>query len=154
MTSWEKPLGIFMLFFFSFLGLVVFDDKKWKVISYFVGVISAITLLGWSNEILTDAQQLLGSMSTTIKPDAIGIVTSVAGLTLSPLIPSKSARRAMQSASISGLVLGLLGIPTWALWLLAGIVLVGIIVVLYYVIKKIGKWFIVLTRGGNKNGKE
>ncbi|MDI6847233.1 MAG: hypothetical protein QMD23_03780 [Candidatus Bathyarchaeia archaeon] len=145
--EWERPLGIAMLFFFSLLGLAVFDDKKLKVVSFFIGVTSAITLWGWSNEVLFNAQQFFRSVGNTVNPDSVGIATSAVGLSLSPIIPSKSIRRTAQTASISGLTMSLLGLPSWILWLIMGIIAISFIIGLYFIAKKVAKWLTTIIRG-------
>jgi len=150
MLVWERTMGILMIFFFSLLGLVLFDDRKLKMISFATGVISAAILAGWSDNILTGIQQFASTIGENIKPDNVGVVTSALGLTLSPTIPLKSVRRAVQSTSASGLALSLIGFPAWILWIINGVIVVGLILIFYFVAKRIAKWISDLILGGKK----
>jgi hypothetical protein len=151
MLVWERTMGILMIFFFSLLGLVLFDDRKLKMVSFATGVISAAMLAGWSDNILTGIQQFASAISENIKPDSVGVVTSALGLTLSPTIPFKNVRRAVQSTSISGLALSLIGFPAWILWVINGAIVIGLILTFYFIAKKIAKWINALIQGGKKN---
>jgi hypothetical protein len=151
MLVWERIIGILMVFSISLLGLILFDDKKLKAISFATGVISAATLAGWSDNIIIGIQQFASIISGNIKLDSMGIVTSALGLTLSPMIPLKGVRRSVQSASLSGLILSLTGFPYWILWVVSGIVIIGLILALYFLAKWIVKSINGLIQGGRRN---
>lgn len=151
MVEWERPLGIFVIFVFCYFAMVFSDDKKLKFISYFTAIITALALIGWSNDIITNAQQL--AQNITQNMNATGVVTSLAGLGLSPLAPSKSLRRTGYSLSASGLTAALLGLPTWVMWVIIGAIAIAIIVSTYFIFKKIARWFTTLIQGGGNHGK-
>jgi uncharacterized membrane protein len=146
MTGWEKPFGIFLLFFFCLIGFAS-ENKKLKIVSWATGVIAAITLIGWSEGIVLNAQQFLGSLVENIKPDVFGATASVITLGLSQSVPSKSVRRTVQTTAASGLALSLFGVPMWIMWLITLIMIVCILVVTYFAIKRIAQWISALVRG-------
>jgi hypothetical protein len=131
--------------------MVIFDDRKLKLVSYFTGVVTAVMLAGWSDNILAGIQQFAFAIGENVKPDSVGVVTSALGLTLSPTIPFKSVRRAVQSTSISGLALSLIGFPAWILWVINGVIVIGLILAFYFFAKWIAKLINDLIRGGKKS---
>jgi hypothetical protein len=131
--------------------MALFDDRKLKFVSFATGVISAAMLAGWSDNILTGIQQFASAIGENIKPDSLGVVTSALGLALSPTIPFKSVRRAVQSTSISGLALSLIGFPAWILWVINGVIVIGLILAFYFFAKWIAKLINDLIRGGKKS---
>jgi hypothetical protein len=152
MLVWERTMGILMIFFFSLLGMALFDDRKLKMVSFATGVISAAILAGWSDSILTSIQQFASAIGESIKPDSVGVVTSALGLTFSQTIPVKSVRRACQTTSLSGLILSALGFPYgWLFWVINGIIFVVIILTMYFLAKKVANWISSLIQGRKGN---
>jgi len=147
MNGGERLLGILMLFVLSFLGLTIFEDKKMKTLSFFVGIVSAITLAGWSNNVIVNAQNFLTGISTNIKPDSIGIATSAVGLSLSTFVPSKSARRSVQIASTGGLMMSMLGLPGWLPLVIMATLAILLLVCIYYFAKKVAGWLSSMIKG-------
>lgn len=135
-----------MLFFFCLIGLAS-ENKKLKVISWATGVFSALTLIGWSEGLVLNAQQFFGPLAENIKPDVFGAATSAITLGLSQAVPSKSVRRTVQTTAASGLALSLLGVPMWIMWLITLIIIVCVIVVAYFAIKRVAHWISALVRG-------
>lgn len=148
MMGWERAFGILMIFFFSLLGLALFDDKKWKGVSFFIGVAAAVALAGWSNNVPISLQQFWESFVENFKPDSFGLATSTVSLSLSPIIPSKSVRRSVQIASAGGLIMSAFGLPGWLPWLIMGILALCLMIGVYFVAKKVAGWIASMVRGG------
>ncbi|MGQ9507424.1 MAG: hypothetical protein ACUVTB_06160 [Candidatus Bathycorpusculaceae bacterium] len=142
--SWEKPVGLLLLFLFCILGLRE-EDKKLRFLSWAIGVVSALTLIGWSEGLLIKAQQSLSSLS--VNPDVFGVSTSALALGMSQFIPAKSARRTAQTTAVSGLALSLLGIPMWVMWAIVLAIVACIIVAACFVLKRIANWISTLVKG-------
>jgi hypothetical protein len=150
MTGWEKTLGIFVIFLFCYLGLLIFDDKRLKLVSFFTAIISAVMLVGWSEEIIISAQRFAENVNIagfTENVNAVGVVTSLPALGFSSLLPSKSLRRAGYSLSLSGITASLLGLPGWIIWLIVGAIVALFFVIIYIIGKKVAKWVTALVRG-------
>jgi hypothetical protein len=151
MLVWERTMGILMIFFFSLLGLVLFDDRKLKMVSFATGVISAAILAGWSDSILTSIQQFAFAIGENVKPDSVGVITSAVGLTFSQAIPIKSVRRASTTTSLSGLILSIAGFPGWIILVTNFLIFVVIILAVYFIAKKVAGWIRSLVQEGKRN---
>jgi hypothetical protein len=151
MLEWQRTAGILALFFFAILGMVIFDDRKLKLVSYFTGVVTAVMLAGWSDNILAGIQQFAFAIGENVKPDSVGVVTSAVGLTFSQAIPIKSVRRASTTTSLSGLILSIAGFPGWIILVTNFLIFVIIILAVYFIAKKIAKWINALIQGSKKN---
>ncbi|MEM2374015.1 MAG: hypothetical protein QXI11_06185 [Thermoproteota archaeon] len=128
-------LGLIVFFIFCGLALKYIDDVRIKVIAFLSALIISAILAGLIKfENLGTFIQRINQKADTISVGLSGMIICIGMLLPRPL------RRPLVFAGLSGLILGLIGIPVWIIWILI-LILAFIIFYLIYrmVIKILGK---------------
>jgi uncharacterized membrane protein len=130
--DWQSLVGISMLMLFSFIGMKMLEDKKYKLISFLIGVFTASILAGF------DVEELFNKSQTYISEhaDKAGIATSLTTMSLAGLSPFKGLRNTAWLIGGIGMVSSLFGNPSWIGFLIWCLILTVLGVLAYLLVKK------------------
>ncbi len=143
----ETMLAVIVLLYLSYLGINRFEERRDRLLAFSVGISAAAILLavGSSWDTIVSKASL-----DSVHLDPIGLIMSMVGLSMSPIIPSASLRKTAVGLSTTGVVASILGVPTWAFWLVLLALMVLVSVVLYFAFKRIFRLALRLVREVNR----